>query len=253
MSKAKIYCLGHKIVDYGMPNDELYTSIQCNACQGHINEQFQLFDDDGEDNISAWNPVYAEWTSHYWIWKHHEPLDYIGICQYRKRFVFDPKTDFDEIFKDYDVIVPYPAPITGTVREQFRDCHCERDLDMAEIIVKRMYPEYAKDWDDVINNGHTLYYSAGLVVRAEDFDKFCAWMFPIFMEYRRFAKFKTIEDVSRHVDYNMRMGLNDTRQGLVYQTRMFGALSERLLTLFVLHNFKKDRIKHMEYMLMEPM
>ena len=83
----------------------------------------EWFTDKSNDNISAKNNYYGEYTFHYWIWKNYLnkiPEGWIGFCQYRKFWSIQNKNllpkslnelrpliinDIPESYENYDVIL----------------------------------------------------------------------------------------------------------------------------------------------------
>ena len=287
---TEIYVIFHRPVEYGMPNDDLYTPLQVGTeCNGMIDFYGGHHDNEGRDNISIWNPLFVENTGLYWIWKHltasprndERPTpdgqtakgltpdgrtpaecskilnaremmnarDFTGFCQYRRRLDFHNEKELDFIFQQHDVIAAQPIFLIGSLHLQYAACHNAHDIDLAEKIVKELYPDYAEDWDRHINNGRTLFYSNGFIMRTPDFIKYCEWLFSILFEFKNRMDWKTPEDHKKYIDGQMAKGLRPKNNGKggtdgadFYQGEIFGFLSERLWTLYLLHNFKKERI-----------
>ena len=183
--------------------------------------------------------------------------------------------DFDDIFSKYDVITckPFHHPDhktptkeepmvipADTVEQGYAFSNCADDLYLCEFAVKTIHPDYAADWDKYIKNGADLYYSNGFVMRAEDFDRYADFLFSSLNAYLAFANVHTPDELYKHVSYNMQVGKYVRYQGMKeipqeaikWQMLIGGFLSERLWTLWLLHNFSKDRILEREYIKMEP-
>lgn len=252
---AQIYIVAHRPVEYGLRDDALYTPIQVG-----FNERFlstAVRDSDDPDNIAEWNWLYAEGTATYFIWKHCHPSKYKGQCQYRRRLVFDDDADFDELFNDCDVIVPCPLFFPNmTVRENYECCHSRRDIKKIEKIVKKLYPEYSESFDRVINDGHFLFYANGFLMRSEDYDRYAEFLFTVLGAFTTGEQWFDCEQAKERIDREIDEGErasndghigSDGKGGKGYQRQVAAFLSERLLTLFVLHNFKPNRIKCVDY------
>lgn len=84
MSTTKILVCCHKPDNF--KNDEVYMPIHV----GKANSKYELGiqGDDTGDNISKENPHFCELTGLYWAWKNMQPVDYIGLCHYRRYFNF---------------------------------------------------------------------------------------------------------------------------------------------------------------------
>ena len=123
-----------------------------------------------------------------------------------------------------------------------------------------MHPDYAEDWDKYIKNGQDLYYSNGFVLRAEDYDRYAEFLFSSLNGYLSFANVHTQEELYKHVSYNIQVGRysrykntqNVPEAAIRWQMLIGGFLSERIWTLWLLHNFSKDRILERDYIKMEP-
>ena len=62
------YVIYHKEVPYGIWSNEIWTPLQVGVeNHGKITEYGGCYDNEG-DNISIWNPNFAELTGLYWIW-----------------------------------------------------------------------------------------------------------------------------------------------------------------------------------------
>ena len=124
---AQIFVLCYKKVDYNIPNNSLYTPLQCGS---EINKE-NVCDvkDNTLDNISEKNECFAELTGTYWLWKNVcKNYKYIGQCQYRRQMLLNETTDFDSLFKHYDIICGVPLRFGATVYQQYDKCHNIDDL-----------------------------------------------------------------------------------------------------------------------------
>lgn len=232
---AQIYIYNHKALEYGVWDNELYTPIEVGA---ELRDPFmeQLRDNDEQDNISAANPLFAENTGLYYVWKHCHPDKFKGVCQYRRRLEFPEDFDFETIFKDYDAIAA--TPLHFPVRYQYTNCHSGTDMKYLEEVVKDLYPDYAADFDNLINRGTTLYYSNGLIMRTEDFDAYCEWLFKILFGFVTARGWYSLDDARKTVREEIASGLRKNVRGENYQLQVCGFLSERLLSLYLLRNCK---------------
>lgn len=244
-NKIKGYMAYHKEVPYGIWNEEILTPIQANAeNNGKITTYGGVYDNEGE-NISKWNDLFAETTCIYWIWKHlPEDCKYVLFTQYRRRFDVHTAEAVEEVFKESDAILAEPLFFGCSIRGQYNTCHNPEDLERIKNIVIRLYPEYEKSWQDYVENGHYLFYSNGLALRAEDYKKYCEWLFSILFEFQKEMGFKSPEEVQPYIENEIKAGKRRNANGqgkpdgaLKYQSQLCGFISERLLTLYVRHNF----------------
>lgn len=249
MEKRKdiqIYVLCHKPVEYGIPDNSLYTPLQMGSA-----ESFTRLRDNTLYNIADQNGIYAETTGIYWIGNNHpNTLKYVGQHQYRRRLEFAEDTDFDEIFKDYDVIVAKPIALNCSIYEHYKACHCWEDLEYVRNILESQ-GENVELFDNIIFKGNVLFYSNGFIMKAEDYDKYCEWLFEVFRKYKMFKHWNTVEDVCRDLDAQILSGARSNARGNIYQRQIFGFLSERLWTYYLQSRFPLERIKMIPYKLME--
>lgn len=256
--KADLAILYHKEVPYGIWDDELWTPLQANTENNGIISEYGGYRDNEGDNISEWNPLFAEITCVYWLWKHLTGKKYAGVTQYRRRFDIHTFEDIEEIFKQGDVIAAAPLMFTETARRQYETCHSKQDLDLVETIVKELYPEYADAWNEYINNGNLLFYSNGFILKEEDYARYCEWLFSILFEFKRRMGWNTPEDLMNYIGSEISMGKRPNRNGygrpenaLKYQSQLCGFLSERLWTLYLQRNFDHEKIILTNYLKME--
>lgn len=242
---AQIYVYNHKPLDYGVWDNALYTPLEVGAFYREPYME-QMRDNAERDNISAANPLFAENTGLYFVWKHCNPSEFKGVCQYRRRLEFPYDFDFRKAFKDYDAIAC--VPLNVSVRAQYSGCHCPQDMEILEMVVKGLYPDYADAWDKYINNGTKLYYSAGLVMRTEDFDAYCEWLFKILFKFVEAAGWYSLDDVHKTVAKQIKEGKRRDARGEGYQMQVCGFLQERLMTLYLKRNCK---VFEMPYTLFE--
>ena len=233
-----LYTIAHKVTDY----EEIQPGTV--GLQVGNNERFLgLRDSDVEDNISEWNPVYAELTGIYYIWKNdHDEIK--GSHQYRRWL---PLTE--GIPEGYKVRTCKPLNLSYTVRQQYSAFHSQKDLYQVTKILDAYFPEYLDTWLKVLD-GHTLYYSNGFAMHGEDYDRYCRWLFGILELMKHMNQWYRPEDVSITVESEIRRGFRNGVRGLKYQSQVLAFLSERLFTLYILHNFK-GRIYEDKYELKE--
>ncbi len=211
-----IYIITHKKVE--LPKGKDYKFLLVGANKGHI---FGDCYDDTGDNISEKNKNYCELTGLYWIWKNIFD-EYIGLVHYRRFFFesFNKKKilSFEHakrFLNHYDMILPFHCNLKSTVKEQYCEkSGFEKDLILVREIIHSRCPEYIEDYDQVMNQNF-VYFSNMMITRKKILDDYCQWLFGI------------LGDLEKKVDvssYN------------AYQKRIFGFLSERLLTVYVKHN-----------------
>lgn len=245
---AIIYIFGYYKLNYKLPDNSLYTPIQCGRYDA--NEILWETGDDSGDNISKLNHFYAEGSGAYWVWKHHESsLRYIGQCQYRRLMLFDEHINFDNIFKEVDVILSKPLIFKNTIKDQYKISHNIEDIILTERIIKEKYPMYIDAFNEVVN-GHKMYCNSGYVMKIDDYNEYNDFLFGVLDEFRKCLGLNTMDDVELYVQHNIDSNkyINKKTSIVKYQRTIGGFLAERLLTTFITYKFKKqllvDYINH---------
>ncbi len=239
MSVTKILVCCHK-PDRFM-NDDVYMPIHV----GKANSSYDLGiqGDDTGDNISMENPHFCELTGLYWAWKNMEPVDYIGLCHYRRYFNFHScgnaftnhtvvrwsdfdhldltVPDVDKLFQRYDVVLSTPKCYPYSLVTDYCVCHLSEDFSTLRRTVDELTPEYSDAFRDVFYRNNKLSLYNMMIMRWEDFDEYCSWLFKVLFAVRDRV----------HLEYYD-----------AYQGRIFGYMSERLLSVFVWK--KQMRVRH---------
>lgn len=269
---VQLFMLCYDKEQYDFVDNEVMTPIQCGAVNGK--DVCSLKDNTGE-NISQANFFFVENTGTFWIWKNIKDARYKGQTQYRRRLIgVDEKTDYDGIFKDYDIICAkpynYPANKTAfipadTLIDGYGYSHNREDLECLGDILKETHPEYAQDWENVVVKGQDLYYSNGFVLPADKYDEYCEFLFDLLSKWLQKNNINTYEDLIVHVARNMGAGyypryekegknvMELTWPSILWQIHIGGFLSERILTLWINHNIPKERRYEVDYLKMEEM
>lgn len=220
-----IYILTHK--PFSAPCEEGYKTILVGAYKGHILGE-DVSNDDIGDNISEKNANYCELTGIYWLWKHCKD-SYVGLVHYRRffsRYFFQNKIlkekDVIPKLEKYDIILPFKRTLPLPVGEEY--CNVsgyKKDLDKLGEIIKEKYPDCYACYQDTLA-GNKVYFANMMICKKELFDEYCSWLFDLLFE------------LEKHVDMT---GYND------YQKRIYGFLSERLLTVYV--NYRNLKVFEM--------
>ena len=209
-----IWIVTHKPVE--LPAPKGYRPIQVG---GGAPIPGMLRDDTG-DNIAEKNPNYCELTALYWIWKNTSD-EYKGLSHYRRyfgrrRFSSDPGDILDEpalkdLLSGCDILLARPAVYHVDARAQLlMDCCDERALDRLDAAFAAIHPEDMDAYRAFFRQNRASQYNM-LYCKAERFDAYCAWLFPVLF---------TLED---DIDLT---GADD------YRKRLYGFLSERLLNVW---------------------
>jgi len=243
----KIIIVTHK--EECVLDNSIFRPIQVGAENANytINSKYYK-DNDAIENISQKNPNYCELTALFWMWKSltNEPI--VGLNHYRRYFNFLNKSIFkphriQEIYANdslilrhnskaefiekrvekwlnsYDVILPYSRNVKldkkkTTIAKEYCVNHLENDWLTTIEIIKQKYPEYVSSIDKHFNNSGNIYLMNIFVAKSEWANKYCFWLFSILFELEK----------------------NIVLSNDPYQKRVFGFISERLLTLYVKHH-----------------
>lgn len=249
--KADCVILYHKEVPYGIWDDEIWTPLEVGAAQREKVYDFGLrdnLDPTRDKNISDWNLLFAETTGMFFNWKHLSGKKYAGQVQYRRRFDIRSYSQLEDMFKEHNVLAANPIMLSASVKRQYGLCHNVGDLEWIKEIIVILYPEYEDSFNRYIENGNILFYSNGFIMKEPLYDDFCGWLFDILFEFKKYKGWKSPEDVKKYVERQINEGLrprcdsNGKPDNAVnYQSQICGFLSERLWTLYLLHNFNGKR------------
>ena len=205
--------------NFDPPTDPMYVPLQVGRAEnGCVNEAY-LGDDTG-DHISDLNHLWGELTGLYWIWRNYAGEEsYIGINHYRRYFVTEAgslltEADVDRIMSEYDMIASERVESPKNYYDTYAEAHNIRDLMIVGASLEKLYPEYKKDFDTALSM-HAIYSANLMIAKREDYDAYCAWLFDI------------LSDAANDVDVS---GYD------LYHARVFGFLSEGLLTVWALHH-----------------
>lgn len=238
MSITKILVCCHKPDNF--KNDEVYMPIHV----GKANSKYDLGiqGDDTGDNISKKNPHFCELTGLYWAWKNMQPVDYIGLCHYRRYFNFHSSDtsfsdysivkskdfqnldlsipDMDKLFHKYDVVISKPKIYPYSLATDYCVCQVSEDFDTLCTVVNELYPDYKEDINKVLFANNKLSHYNMVIFKWKDFNDYCKWLFDILFECEK------------------RININNYS---VVQGRIWGYMSERLLPVWIHHQKMKAK------------
>jgi len=213
--KTSIYIMAHKKFDF--PKATGYIPMQVGAA---LHEDLGIIRDDKGENISEKNPYYSELTGIYNIWKNDKESDVVGICHYRRYFLEnDMRTmllpdRIESILYDFDIIVPKKEKVTPNVREDYYKGHYGIDIEHLRDAVRKIYPDYSDAFDEAMDDDF-IYKCNSQISGRKIFDEYCNFIFPVLFE------------VEKH---------SDVSEYDIYQKRLYGFLSERLMNVFIIKN-----------------
>ena len=208
-----MYMITHKKVDY-IPNHRTPLFV------GHGKNENNYIRDNTFDNIASLNPYFCELTGLYWIWKNDHTSEFVSIEHYRRFFFSTPfnPIKYNKMYKKvskYGIIATKKYKHSLTNIEYYAKHHYGQDFDVIYNIIKDIYPEYIDDYDFVMNSRQSSMLNM-ICCKKEIFDSYCEWLFSILFKAEQIISYKERDS---------------------YQQRVFGFLSERLLNVWLHHNY----------------
>lgn len=208
--KAKIFTMTHK--KFHEPQDSIYVPLHVGRAEA---EDLGYQGDDEGDSISEWNKYYGELTGVYWVWKNEKEADIIGICHYRRYFMNKQRQllserEYEEILKDYDIIVSNKAYADTNYLDYFAEAHNVQDLLTVGEVMKEKYPDYAPYFQSAME-GDVYYYGNLMVTSRKLFESYAAWLFDILFEVQKRIDVESYD---------------------LYNRRVFGFLSEQMIKIW---------------------
>ncbi len=244
-SNLDIFVCGHRKFDLPVSND-VYKILSL----GNNIELYgeNIYREDCGNNVSFMNGFYSELSGYYWVWKNYDIKDYIGFCHYRRYFAF-----MDDIIDigDYDIILPQKLDMGISVYASYGFYHNIKDFD---IIISILLEDYGISMDiisSILFSGTKLYCCNMFITSKEIFNEYCEFFFGIMYKYLDIKGISNMDDVYKMVEDD---GINYLKSyypnnTVKYQSRIGGALCERLLTLFVI--WKGLRVKEVPMLITE--
>ncbi len=235
--KAEISVCYHKKSD--LIENEILKPVQVGAELSNID--LGIAKDNTGVNISKKNKNYCELTALYHMWKNSD-ADIVGLMHYRrimdfgcgkKRWFnkFTPdiakemyldKSSLESLFEGYDIILPMKRVIqqSDTVYNYYKKRHIISDLDKVLEIINDKTPEIYDTAIDVLKNNREMYLYNMFVTSKDFLNEYASWLFDI------------LETLESEIQ-------SDVEQRDSFQQRVYGFLSERLLTVYV--EYKKQK------------
>lgn len=209
--------------NYGDPSYS--EKLQVGAANGK--ERIASLADDIDDNISNRNGTYSELTGLYWMWKNRIKCDsnyldnYYGLSHYRRRLMLLEDDLLRLVDNEIDVVLPYPMPYEPNIGVHSKRYLSSRECEAMEVSLKEVYPEYADDYDKIMNQGYLYNYNI-ILAKGKALDEYCSWLFPLLFKIEK---------------------MNDS-EGIKKTNRYIGYVGETLETLYFMHNRNKYRMAH---------
>lgn len=230
MKNIKIIICAHKEVE--LPRHPYFLPIQAGAA---LHDSIVEYQSDAEGvHISEKNPNFCELTAHYWAWKNLSGVDIIGLNHYRRYFDFQEnfprfapdkkfvKTevflkqpyiypDVEKILMDFDVILPPERHWRVSNTKQYEDYHIAKDWETLRNVIKEHSPQYYPAFVKTMDNSNKSCGYNMFIMRWELFHEYSKWLFDILFEVERRTDLSNYDPV---------------------QSRIYGYMSERLITVF---------------------
>ena len=232
--QVTVIIAAHK--EYQMPTDAMYLPVHVGAAGKTSIKNYQR-DDEGE-NISELNPYFCELTGLYWAWKNCDS-DYIGLAHYRRHFSKhpDPKDKWGSVLKKSDiendlgrikVFVPKKRKYyIESLYSHYAHTHYASQLDETRKIIAERYPDYVDSYDKAVKQTWGYMFNM-MIMRREELDQYCSWLFDILFELRA------------------RIG-KEAEEGLdKFQGRFYGRVSEIIFNVWLEEQLQSGQISKAE-------
>ena len=212
---------------YRMPTDPVYMPLHVGKAL-HPELDLGFAGDDTGDNISELNASYSELTGLYWLWKNCDAT-YKGLAHYRRHFGTPDAVkrlterdrfariatygDIAPLAERAGIIVPRKRHYyIETIRSHYAHTFDGYQLDVTRSVLESMHPECMPAFDAVMNSRSAHLFNM-FVMRADLFDEYCAWLFPVLEQL---------------------VGQMPPQQYDVFNARYPGRISEMLLDVWLL-------------------
>ena len=246
---CKIYVFHYK---NGEPFPDIPGYIHILAGKETYPQKSNLTGDNTGENISNKNQYYSELTGMYWIYK-NQSSDIIGTCHYRRFFtakgepllyklkrllyyfvglnisrhglIYTSNPEYwgnriltcgeAELYLcEFDAIMPIKRKLRKTVESHFNKYHDATDLSLLRIIIHEKAPVYSSSFESTLQQKR-LYANNMMVMKRQNFEALCDWLFMLLFEFEKRVNLTNYTD---------------------YQQRIFGFISERLITTWINHH-----------------
>lgn len=187
---------------YDMPEDPCYLPIHVGrALHPEIIPQLdsRFVGDDTGDNISDQNATFCELTALWWLWRNCDS-DFKGLVHYRRHLASpDPSRrgsgdrlsrvatgeELLRLLSRYDAVLPRRRNYyIETMRSHWDHTQPPEQLAEAERVVADLEPGYSEALSSVLSSRGAHMFNM-MVMRADLFDAYCAWLFPLLGELTR--------------------------------------------------------------------
>lgn len=251
-NNCKIYVFHYK---NGEPFPDLPGYIHILAGKETYALESNLTGDNTGENISSKNQYYSELTGTYWVYK-NQSSPIVGTCHYRRFFTSKNEplryklkrllyyfgglnvgrhgliytsnqqywgkyiltcNEATLFLNDFDAIMPIKRKLRQTIENHYKKYHDATDLQLLRTIIAEKAPDYSETFESTLQQ-KGLYANNMMVMKRQNFEALCNWLFMLFFEFEKRV------DLNNYMDY---------------QKRIFGFISERLITTWINHHHLK--------------
>lgn len=174
----------------------------------------------------------------HFVWKHCEKTKYIGFAQYGAELsISNPVDDqwINEIMKDYSAVCLNICFGPISVRHQFEICSYKEHFDILYDSVVNMFPG-EKDKFDEYCNCNSFANGDMFIMKYDDFDNMMRFIDIVMNDVVEKIGLYNDDDLLSYAET-----LKPVKVSALYQSRIYGYLSERLIGFF-LHKMKNKYI-----------
>lgn len=225
---------------YELPEDTCYLPIEVGAAL-HPDRGLGYQSDAEGESISQENHMYSELTALYWLWKNSSSAykglvhyrRYLGKCNLVSRFARDrykriaSAEDFARALTRTAVIVPSKRKYyIETIEGHYGHTLTPEHFRIVRDVLNEVHPDYVDAFEHVMQSRSAHLFNM-FVMRADIFDAYCEWLFPI------------LDELIRRVDF---------RDYTPFEMRFPGRVSEPLLDVWL----NKNNIPSLEFPTVSP-
>jgi hypothetical protein len=213
-----IYEIGHFYDKSLLRKDRVFFLV------GGVGDSSCLSENNYKDNIIKYHDYCSELDAVYCIYKNFND-SIIGIEHYRRFFsnLFGSPLTYkkaQKILTKKKIILPIPLVVKETLFVQYSYCHYINDYYVLRDTVSSLFPDYTSDFD-VVMSGKELFPFNMMITSNSQFKEYCDWLFKILFTCLK------------------KMNVSERSS---YQKRVLGYFGERLLNVWVHHNFSPSQI-----------
>jgi len=176
-------------------------------------------------NINYMNPVWSEMVTMWYVYHNGLRSDLVGFDHYRRRISPSRMPSDGEC-----AIFNTMALGDDTVYGQYNSHHNKCDMDIALGILDRRYGK-GNPYSRHILSSHKFITNCTFIMKWQDFERLCEFMFPILMEFTQTAGCgMNVESFSAKARRDFP---KETHNMVMYQRRVVSFIAERLISAYI--------------------